>query len=78
VTKDPARRHLGDIPLQDVQIGTANRGGVDADDGVGLINHHRVGNLVPTLVVRTVIYESFHGDSSVGKIVEYCVEKLSG
>ena len=52
VPEDPALGHSGHVALEDVQVGAADRGRVDPDDGVGGIDELGVGDLVPALVVR--------------------------
>ena len=36
VAEDPAVGHRGHVALEDVQVGAADRDGVDPDDGVGV------------------------------------------
>ena len=52
VAEDAPVGHLGNVALQDVQVGAADRDRVDADDRVGVVDDHRLGDLLPRLVVR--------------------------
>jgi hypothetical protein len=47
VAEDRARLNLGHVALEDVQVGAADRGRVDADDRVRRLLDRRVGDLVP-------------------------------
>src|SRR5439155_1913455 len=55
MAEDRPRLHLGYVALQDVQIGAADRRGVDADDRVRRHLDHRIRNLVPGPLSGTVI-----------------------
>src|SRR4029450_2976371 len=61
VPEDPSGVHGGDVPVQDVQVGAADRGGVDADDDVGGFLDGRVGHVLPRLASRAVEHERLHG-----------------
>ena len=60
VAEDASVGDLGDVALQDVQIGAADRDGVDAHDRVGVVDDHRHRDVLPRLVLRTVIHECLH------------------
>ena len=60
VPEDPALGHGGHVALEDVQVGPADRGGVDPHDRVAGLEQHGVGDLVPALDVRTVVDECLH------------------
>src|SRR5439155_23073556 len=51
---------LGNVALEDVQIGAADRRGVDPDDDVRRRLDRRVRHLVPESLPGTVIHECFH------------------
>ena len=70
MAEDPTGRHLGKVTLQDVQVAPADGGGVDHDDGIGGVDHLRVGYFVPTLLVGTVVDECFHGMFPLFVVVE--------
>lgn len=57
VAEDRARRHLGDVALEDVQIGAADRRAADADDRVSRFLDRRVRDEFPRLLARAVIDE---------------------
>jgi hypothetical protein len=61
VAEHPARRHLGDVALQDVEVGAADRGGVDLDHDVLVVLDLGIGNVVPALGAGTVEDERTHG-----------------
>ena len=44
VAEDRARRDLGDVPLEDVQVGTADGRGIDADHDVRRVRDRRIGD----------------------------------
>ena len=50
----------GDVTVQDVQVGAADRGGVDLDHDVGGFLDRGVGDVFPRLLARSVVYEGFH------------------
>ena len=52
---------LGHVTLQDVQIGATDGGGIDSDDGVGVIVDGRLGHLLPRLQAWAFIDECLHG-----------------
>ena len=60
MAEDPPGVHLGHVAGQDVQVGAANGGRVDPDDGVALVDDLRVGNLFPRLPAGTVINKRLH------------------
>jgi hypothetical protein len=71
VSEDPTGVHGGDVPVQDVQVGPADRGGVDADDDVGGFLDSRVGHVLPRLASRAVEHERLHGCLRGGKPQTY-------
>ena len=71
MTEDPSRRHLGEVPLQDVQVAATDSRGVDPNNSIGVVNECRIRNFVPALVVGPVIDECFHGVTL--SLVECCV-----
>jgi len=54
VTERPARGHGRHVALEDVQVGTADGGGGDADDRVAVVDDLGVGDLFPALVSWSV------------------------
>jgi hypothetical protein len=60
VAEDPPVGDRGDVAVQDVQVGAADRGGVDPDDDVGRFPHGGVRDVLPGLVARTVVDECLH------------------
>ncbi len=50
----------GDVAFEDVEIGAADRGRVDTDDRVGVVDDHRVGRLLPCLVAGAMVNERLH------------------
>src|SRR5581483_12051058 len=66
VAEDRARRHLGDVALEDVQVGAADRRAADADDRVGRRLDRRVRHELPGLLARAVIDERLHRVSLFG------------
>src|SRR5450759_5655224 len=62
MAEDGAYLHLRHVALEDMQVGTANRGRVDLDDGVGRQLDGRVGDRVPGALPGTVINECSHVD----------------
>src|SRR5207253_131608 len=60
VAENRARPHLGDVALEDVEVGPADRRGVDADDRVRRLPDRRVGRLLPGLLARAVVDERLH------------------
>jgi hypothetical protein len=61
VAEDPPGAHLRHVAGQDVQIGAADGGRIDPDDGVALVEDLRVRNLFPCLPAGTVVNERSHG-----------------
>src|SRR5262245_18057291 len=61
MTEDRARLHLGNIALEDVQVGAADGRGVDADDCVRRLLDHRVGHVLPRADAGPAVDETFHG-----------------
>ena len=60
VTEDAAVRHRWDVTLQDVQVGAADRGGVDLHDHIGRLLDGGVGHGLPRLLARSVVHERLH------------------
>jgi hypothetical protein len=60
VSEDSSRSTGWNIPLQDVQIGTANRGLGYPDDRIRCIRQSRFGSLFNLLVARPQIDQRFH------------------
>ena len=52
--------HLGHVPLQYVQVRTADGRAVHADDGVGVVVNRRVGTSSHVLGPRSVVDECLH------------------
>jgi hypothetical protein len=50
-----------DITLENVQVGAADRGGVDPYHHVGRVLNCSVGNVFPGLLPGAVIHQRFHG-----------------
>ncbi len=63
VAEDGSRAHLGDVPLQDVQVGPADGDGVDPHDGVGGFLEVGIGQILPRGPARTVEYVALHRDT---------------
>ena len=58
--------HLGAVALQDVQVSTANGGGVDTGDNVRGLKNGGVRDFLPgALLIGTVVHICLHGDSFV-------------
>ena len=60
VPEDRAGLHLGDVALEDVQIGAADRGRVDPDDRVRRLENRRVGHGLPGPLPWPVVHKSLH------------------
>jgi hypothetical protein len=60
VAEDAAVGDGGDVTVQDVEVGTADRGGVHPHDHVGRFGDGGVGDVLPGLAARSVVYESLH------------------
>ena len=63
VTQDRSSRGLGHVALEDVQVGAADRRGVDPHDDVGRVDDRRVSDRVPAPLTGAVVDESLHGSS---------------
>ncbi len=70
VTQDPAGLDLGDVALEDVQVGAADGRGVDPDECVRRLQDRRVGNGLPGPLSGTVIDERLHGSSLLARLGE--------
>src|SRR6185369_16380737 len=60
VAEDAAVGDGGHVTVQDVQVGAADRGGVDSDHDVGRFPDGCIGDVFPRLLARSVVYEGFH------------------
>jgi len=60
VPEDAAVGDGGHVTVQDVQVGAADRGGVNPDHDVGRFPDARIGDVFPRLLAGSVIYEGFH------------------
>ena len=65
VAEDAAVGHRGDVALEDVQVGAADRDGVDPHDRVGVVDDDRRGDLLPRLLPGAVVHDCAHGSSLV-------------
>jgi hypothetical protein len=74
VPEDGTRGGLRDIALEDVQVGAADRRGVDPHDGVGRIQDGRIRDGVPGALAGTVIDEGLH-DTPLGFRAAECHEE---
>jgi hypothetical protein len=63
VAEDVAGLHEGDEAINKVQVGTADSGGRDADDGVAAVEERRVRNVFDPYLVRGTPNEGFHDNS---------------
>ena len=64
VAEDASVVHLGAVTLQDVQVSTANGGGVDTGDNVRGLKNGGVRDFLPgALLVGAVVYICLHDDS---------------
>jgi hypothetical protein len=70
VAEDASLFHGGDVALEEVQIGSADGGGLDLDDRVGRLMDGRLRDVVPGLVARPVIDEGLDAEPPVW--CEYC------
>src|ERR1019366_6433565 len=59
--EDAAYGHLGNIALQDVQVGPADGGRVHLDNDVRWTLDDWIRNLLPRLLSGTFVYECLHG-----------------
>ncbi len=64
VTQNPAVAHLRQVALENVQVGTADRGRIHLHDNVAVIGDLGVGYLVPGLAAGTVVNEGSHAAST--------------
>ena len=60
VTEDAAVGHRGNVTFQNVQVSSADRDGVDTDDGIGVVEERWVGHVFPCLASGSVIDERTH------------------
>ena len=60
VAEDPPVGHRGHVALQNVQIGAADRHGVDPDDRVGVRDDARLRHLFPGLAPWAVVNKRSH------------------
>jgi hypothetical protein len=66
VAENAAGGGLGNVALEDVQVGTADRDRVDADDGVPVVGDIRVGYLLPLLAAGAAVNQRLHGVLPLG------------
>ena len=62
VAEHRAGDRLGDVAFEYVQIGAADRRGIDPHDRVGGVDDARIIDRVPAALSRTVVDESLHRD----------------
>ena len=60
MTENAARRDLGEISLENVQVTPADGCGLDDHDGIGGFDQLGVGYFIPALLIGSVVDESFH------------------
>ena len=60
VADDAAVDHGRQVAFEDVQVGAADGGGIDLDDGVGVGEERRPWDLFPGFDARSVVDECFH------------------
>ncbi|GAA3246276.1 hypothetical protein GCM10020256_73830 [Streptomyces thermocoprophilus] len=65
VSEDGAGADLGDVALEDVQIGSADGDGVDPDDRVGRLLDGRIRHVLPGGAARAVEHIALHDDPSL-------------
>src|SRR4029450_4132444 len=53
--EDPPVGHRRDVPLEDVQVGPADRGRVHLHDHISRVDELRVGSLLPGFLTRAVV-----------------------
>src|SRR5580693_8814787 len=70
VAQDPAAAHLRQVALENVQVGTADRGRIHLHDNVAVIGDLGIGHLVPGLAPGTVVNEGSHG--CLHLLVKFC------
>jgi len=56
----PAGGDLRNVSTQNVEVGAADRHGVDADDRIGVVFDLGIGNRLPSLAARPVVHECLH------------------
>jgi hypothetical protein len=60
VTENPPFLHRRHVTFEYVEVGAADGDGVDTHDGIGVVDDHRLGDLVPGLLGRSVIDHGSH------------------
>ena len=60
MTENAAFGHLGNVPLQDVEVGATDGRAVDPHDGIGVVLDRRHGNFLPVFASRSVVDEGLH------------------
>ena len=55
--------NLGNVTLEDVQVGAADGGGINASNDVGGFKDGGVWNFFPSSLAWTVVNNCLHGDS---------------
>ena len=64
VPENASRRRLGNVALQDVQIGSADRGRIHSRDDVAIVFDLRVRDFAPALAARSLVHECVHRPTS--------------
>ena len=71
MAQDAPVGHGWHVALEDVQIRSADRDGVDADDRIGVGLERWLGHFLPSLLTWAVVHESLHGNTSiVGHLIQ--------
>src|SRR5580704_13751394 len=68
VPQNPPVGHRRDVPLEDVQVGAADRGDVHPHDHVSGVDDFRVGYVLPRLLTRSVVYQCLHQMTSLSSL----------
>jgi hypothetical protein len=55
VAEDATVGHFGYVAFEDVKIRSADGGGVDLHNGIGVVNDDRLGHLLPRFPARAAI-----------------------
>src|SRR5690554_4926965 len=61
MAQHPTFGHCRYVALEDVQIGAADGGFGDFDDGIGRFGNHRLGNRFPDVLPGSVVDHRHHG-----------------
>jgi hypothetical protein len=70
VPEDAARSAGGDVALEDMQVGAADRGAYDPHDGVSRGGEFRHRPLVERLRAGSVIYECLHRNPPFTRLLD--------